>query len=176
MIIAVRQNVIQHRRVDSRRCGLGGAAPGQLPFNPCPLGSKHLVGRSSQSSSPVTTPAESSAEQPIRWVIWLAKNLVNSRAGYPVCGKTGTGFFEEVRWNPVLKDEIPRGKAMCFIPRATCIAKAAGSYAPGLPPGGTHAPQALPQLLLHTFYPFCEAYFEMFLITLKQVRACLPRD
>ena len=63
---------------------------------------------------------------------------------------------------------------MCFIPGATRSVKAAGSYTPGLPQGGTHTPKALPQLLLHTFCPFCEAYFEMFLITPKQVCACSP--
>lgn len=45
---------------------------------------------------------------------------------------------------------------------------------PGLPQGGTRTPEALPQLLLHTFCPFCEAYFEMFLITPKQACACSP--
>ena len=101
MIIAVRQNVIQHRRVDSRRCGLGGAAPGQLPFNPCPLGSKHLVGCSSQSSSPVTTPAGSSAEQPVRWVIWLAKNLVNSRARTYTQSAGRQGLASLRRWGGI---------------------------------------------------------------------------
>ena len=64
MIIAVRQNVIKHRCADSRQYGLGGVASEQLLFIPCPLGSKHLVRHSSQSSSSVTTPTESSAEEP----------------------------------------------------------------------------------------------------------------
>lgn len=66
-----------------------------------------------------------------------------------------------------MKDEIPRGKAICFIPGAARIVQAAGSCMPEHPQGGTHTPKALPQLLLHTVCPFCEAYFEMFLITPK---------